>query len=97
MTQLRKSNLSLEQVNKLTDHAQGSIVVDEYYNKPDHPLGIDDFINQNSSGGGGQLMNTSYELTASVGEWSLNNSLSEVASDAPSMQDSREEALEEMK
>ncbi|KAA6388700.1 MAG: hypothetical protein EZS28_015775, partial [Streblomastix strix] len=35
--QLRKSNLSLEQVNQLTDHAQGSIVVDEYYNKPDHP------------------------------------------------------------
>ncbi|KAA6400283.1 MAG: hypothetical protein EZS28_004192 [Streblomastix strix] len=44
MTQLRKSNLSLEQVNKLTDHAPGSIVVDEYYNKPDHPLSIDDFI-----------------------------------------------------
>ncbi|KAA6363764.1 MAG: hypothetical protein EZS28_040710 [Streblomastix strix] len=27
-------------------HAPGSIIVDEYYNKPEHPLGIDDVINQ---------------------------------------------------
>ncbi|KAA6355886.1 MAG: hypothetical protein EZS28_048586, partial [Streblomastix strix] len=46
MTELRKTKLTLQQVNMLTDHAPSSIIVDEYYNKPEHPLGIDNVINQ---------------------------------------------------
>ncbi|KAA6393766.1 MAG: hypothetical protein EZS28_010709 [Streblomastix strix] len=42
----QKTKLSVEQVNQLTDHAPGSVVIEQYYNKLEHPLGIDDIIGQ---------------------------------------------------
>ncbi|KAA6386040.1 MAG: hypothetical protein EZS28_018432 [Streblomastix strix] len=46
ITELRKAKLSVEQVNQLTDHAPGSVIIEQYYNKPEHPLGIEDIIGQ---------------------------------------------------
>ncbi|KAA6380107.1 MAG: hypothetical protein EZS28_024367 [Streblomastix strix] len=44
LTALRNKGVTLEDVNKLTDHAYGSRVVDDFYNKPDSPKAIQDYI-----------------------------------------------------
>ncbi|KAA6356373.1 MAG: hypothetical protein EZS28_048101, partial [Streblomastix strix] len=42
---IRKAGgVTLEDVNKLTDHAYGSHMFDDFYNKPDSPKAIQDFI-----------------------------------------------------
>ncbi|KAA6399158.1 MAG: hypothetical protein EZS28_005313 [Streblomastix strix] len=46
MIETKKTKLTLQQVNMLTDRTLGSVIVDEYYNNFDHSLEIDVVINQ---------------------------------------------------